>query len=74
MTTTDPYWTIAREPGFLTNRQLEVLELHLRNGMSLRSIAAYLDVSLGTVRDHIKRASQKIEIRMRDNYFKENQP
>lgn len=70
--TTDPYWQTART--VCTDKQLEVLELKHRHGWALRPIATYLGISVGTVRDHLARAEQKIAIRMRDDYQASDTP
>lgn len=71
--TTDPhYWQIAA--NVCTPKQLEVLELKNRHGWALRPIASYLGISVGTVRDHLARAEQKITLAIRNDYFNSDNP
>lgn len=69
---TDPFWQTAER--VCTPKQLEIIRLKHRDGLSLRAIAFTLDIGLSTVRDHLARAEQKIELALRDDFFKNQEP
>lgn len=48
--------------GIITRRELEILELRYTHGLSTRTTALALGLGRSTVRDHEKRALQKIRI------------
>lgn len=55
---TADYWAVARE--VCTEKQLRVLELRERRGMSLYAIGHALDLSPSTVRGHLRDATRKV--------------
>lgn len=51
----------AREDSELTRQELRILEL-LRSGRTYKQAAAELDISLDTVRTHVKRIYRKLQV------------
>lgn len=72
---TRPYENVAwdrLDPAFrtlvedaLTERQLRAYQLRQGN-LSQRQIAVYMGIALATVRGHLDRADQKIDLALRD--------
>ncbi len=57
-------WTIAREEGVLTERQLRVLELRELHGCTWNQIVWMMGLDQSTVRGHYQRAQRKLALEL----------
>ncbi len=57
-------WTIAREPGVLTERQLKVLELRELHGFTWNQIVYAMNLDQSTVRGHYNRAQRRLALEL----------
>lgn len=57
-------WAVAREPGVLTEKQLRILEMRERRGMSWNEISLTLDISRSGVRQHHRAATRRLARRL----------
>ncbi len=57
-------WTIAREDGVLTERQLRVLELRELHGCTWNQISYMLNLDQSTVRGHYNRARRRLALEL----------
>lgn len=53
-------WTIARQPGVLTDLQLQVLELRELNGLTWNQISYALNRDPATVRGHYRAGKRRL--------------
>ena len=57
-------WSVAREDGVLTDRQLLVLEFRELHGMTWNQISYKLDLDQATVRGHYRRAQRRLALEL----------
>jgi DNA-binding NarL/FixJ family response regulator len=57
-------WTVAREDGVLTERQLLVLECRELHGMTWNQISYSMNLDQATVRGHYQRAQRRLALEL----------